>query len=94
MENNEVLAKLVNNSFGIVVNANDFFCFACAASMLIDPLDLPWVLRYYRKYGHAGLNACMSYIAKADPIEVHKTDTYILAKNKLNAEKPIVHSEW
>ena len=36
------LRGLINGSFGIAMNANDFFNYACADMVLIDAQDLEW----------------------------------------------------
>jgi len=88
------LEKLVNESFGIMCNANDFFAFATADSVTIEPADLKWVLPIYEKYPEAGLNACMAYIAKIKPIKPWQTEEFNKAYAELEELNPEVQSEY
>lgn len=88
------LIALLNGSFGIACNANDFFDYACADSVLIDALDLKWVLPIYKKYPRAGLNACMSYIAKQKPINPYITKEFEEAYAEIETLNPDVQSEY
>jgi len=88
------LSELVNGSFGIAINANDFFNYACGDMVIIDALDLKWVLPIFAKYKWKGIDACMSYIAKQMPIKPHITKEFEEAYAEIEKINPTVHSEY
>lgn len=88
------LNELVKNSFGIAMNANDFFAYAAADSVIIDYEDLKWVLPIFKKYGGPGIHACMAYIAKKQPIDPWVNDEYKAAFAAIEQIKPEVYSEY
>lgn len=90
----ETLLELVNGSFGITCNANDFFNYACADAVTISPADLKWVLPIVKKYGHDGENACLSYIAKQQPIKPWITEKFQAAYKEIEELNPKVNSEY
>ncbi len=90
----EDLIKIVKGSFGIAMNANDFFNYACADMVCIDPQDLVWVIPIFRKYDWSGINACMAYIAKCMPIQPHITKEFEEAYAEIKEMNPKVHSEY
>lgn len=97
--NKEILYdNLVNmislGSFGICFNANDFFNYACADTVIIDGNDLEWVIPIFIKYKWDGINACMAYIAKKYPLEEHITEKFQNAHNEIQKLNPNVHSEY
>ncbi len=90
----DTLTKFVRGSWGIVLNANDFFGFACADAVTVHPLDLEWVLPMYEKYDQVGIDACMSYIAKQKPIQPWITDKFNEAYAEIEKLNPKVWSEY
>lgn len=94
IDENNLLKDLINGSFGIEMNANDFFNYACADMVLIDPADLEWVLPIYKKYGWSGIDACMAYIAKRMPIKPHVTKEFEEAYEEIKNINPEVYSEY
>lgn len=88
------LKKLVNSSFGIAMNANDFFNYACADMVIVDPRDLEWILPIDAKYPKSGLDACLSFIAKQKPIKPWITDEFKEAYKELEKLNPEVKSEY
>ena len=88
------LRGLVNGSFGIAVNANDFFNYACADIVIIDALDLEWVLPIFAKYKWKGIDACMAYIAKQMPIKTRITKEFEEAYAEIEKINPTVHTEY
>ncbi len=88
------LLAFLRGSFGICMNANDFFSYASADSVILDPKDLNWVLPVCRKYPKAGENACMSYIAKRKPIKPWITPEFESAYAEIEAMNPDVQSEY
>ena len=79
------LLGLIKGSFGIAMNANDFFHYACADMVIIDSKDLEWVLPIFKKYSWKGIDACMAYIAKQMPMEPCITKTFFRRANRRNA---------
>lgn len=90
----EDLRKLINGSFGIMMNANDFFAYACADAVTIDPKDLEWVMPIFQKYSWTGIDACMAYIVKHMPIKPHITKEFEEAYAEIVKLNPQVHSEY
>lgn len=92
----EELLKLVKSSasFGIAINANDFFGYACTDMLIIDGQDLKWVMPMYQKYGYAGIDACMAYIAKEMPIKPRITAVFKKAYREIKRINPEVYSEY
>ena len=90
----EDLRAILKGSFGIAMNANDFFDYACADVVLIDARDLEWVIPIYKKYSWKGIDACMSYIAKQMPIKPHITKEFEEAYAEIEKLNPKVHSEY
>lgn len=45
------IMDMVKGSFGIALNANDFFNYACADSVQIEYDDFHWAMPIIRKYG-------------------------------------------
>lgn len=86
------LHGLIKGSFGIAMNANDFFNYASPDMVLIDAQDLEWVLPIYKKYSWKGVDACMAYIAKKMPIKPHITKEFEEAYAEIKKMKPEVHS--
>jgi hypothetical protein len=90
---------LLDNCFCVVLNANDFFGYACADAQQIDAPDLAWVLPIITAHGLAGLDAVMSHIAKRDPIKEHMTPEFLAARISIQEVSPNVQtyefaSEW
>lgn len=88
------LRGLIKGSFGIAMNANDFFNYACADMVLIDAQDLEWVLPIYKKYSWKGVDACMAFIAKKMPIKPRITKEFEEAYAEIEKINPKVHSEY
>lgn len=88
------LRGLIKGSFGIAMNANDFFNYACADMVLIDAQDLEWVLPIYKKYSWKGVDACMAFIAKQMPIKPHITKEFEEAYAEIEKINPKVNSEY
>lgn len=89
-----ILKLLEECSFGIALNANDFFSYASADMVLLDVQDLVWVIPMYKRYNLCGLNACMAYIAKRMPIEPHISYQFKVAYVELEKLNPEVHSDY
>ena len=73
-EYKEEIVLTAKGSFGIQLNANDFFSYACADTVILDPLDFRWAMPIIRKYPSNGEHAVMCKIAKQMPIEEWDND--------------------
>jgi hypothetical protein len=93
-EEHTALLELIKSSFGIALNANDFFMHACSDKIYLEYEDLHWFLPIWRKYGRHGADAAMAYIAKHEPLEPYMTDKYKEAYQELVALNPKVSSSW
>jgi hypothetical protein len=62
------LEILMDWSFDMTLNANDFFQYACADGVKFSTDDLWIMLPLIKKHGHSGVKAVMSYIRKQKPI--------------------------
>lgn len=91
---NKLIRDLVESSFGITLNANDFFWYSTAAALTVDNADLWWVLPIFDKYGNEGVHACMAYIAERMPLEPYQTEGFKKAYAELDEAKPEVWSEF
>jgi len=76
MEERNLYKELIDNSFAVTINANDFFAFATAMSVEIDKADLKWVMQVMRKYPKDGLDACISFIMQKPPIKTRQTEEF------------------
>ena len=88
---------ILENTFHLSLNANDFFGYACAEAVELDVIDLKWVIPITVKYGQDGLNACMSYIEDSLPIDERRGGNFENALRELRELKPIIYSkldEW
>lgn len=97
MESDKVINLILRNTFHIVVNANDFFAYACADAVEICPIDLRWIIPIVQKYEHDGLFAAMAYIENQLPLKEYRTKQFIKALRKIKTQKPWVFSkidEW
>lgn len=84
----------VKGSFGIALNANDFFNYACADSVLLEYGDFHWSMPIIRKYGIDGENAVMSKIANLLPIIERQTDKFNQALAEINSLNIKIISEY
>ena len=87
------LQELINDSFAVVFNANDFFCVASSYPFYVDSEDISWILPIYERYGIDGLNACMSHIQKQDPLKPYMNDKFLLARKEIEETNPNVSTE-
>ena len=81
----KVLSDFLGTSFGIYMNANDFFGYAIASGVVIDIDDVPKVLPIFKKYGMDGYNAIMSFIEDTSPLDNYKTEGFNKAMEELKA---------
>jgi hypothetical protein len=88
------IIETVKNSFGIALNANDFFGYACADMVMIEYGDFHWAMPIIRKYGIDGEAAVMSKIADSLPIKPHITEKFKNALEEINSQNITVVSEY
>ena len=95
-EINEELAAyklLLDSAHMILLNANDFFGWACADAVELDVTDLSWVIPIVKKYGVEGVEACMTYIRQCFPVKEIRTERFEKAYDEIEELKPKVYSE-
>lgn len=88
------LLLLLKGSFGIACNANDFFNYASTDMVIIDPKYFEWVLLIFKKYKWDGLNACMVFISKRQPIQSIITENYNNAFTEIEKLNPKIYSTY
>lgn len=88
------ILELVKGSFGINLNANDFFNFACADVVTLCPEDFKWAMPIIRKYSTDGVHAVMCSIAKQMPLDEWVTTNMKKAMDEIKAMKIEIHSNY
>lgn len=83
---------LLNCSFSIELNANDFFGWATAYSVHLSIFDMWWALPIVKKYGRVGISAVMCYIEQQLPIRPHRSFELIKACREIKELDPQVQS--
>lgn len=71
------------DSFGMELNANDVFMYACAMSVYLDSCDFWWAVPVVKEYGPDGEIAVMGKILGMDPIKPRITEKYKAAKKMI-----------
>ena len=89
----EAYNKLINWTFSLDINANDFFAWACAHSVEISSGDIDWILDHVQKYGDCGMSACLAYIYNLMPIEPRRTEKFNIALKELQDRNQEVFSD-
>jgi len=84
---------LLDSAHMILLNANDFFGWACADAVELDVTDLSWVIPIVKKYGVEGVEACMTYIRQCFPVKEIRTERFEKAYDEIEELKPKVYSE-
>jgi hypothetical protein len=84
------LLLLLRYSDSIELNANDFFCYASAGSIILAIDNMEWVLPIVKKYKENGIHAVMSYINKMLPIEPWQTEDFLKAYKELEKLNPLI----
>jgi hypothetical protein len=83
---------MLNSSMAIVLNASDFFNYACADAVTLDQWDFEWAFPFIKEWGDEGVNAVMAYVRGAEPIKPWQTPRYLEAYAALVALAPEVNS--
>ena len=89
MDMKTLLDFLGDYTFGIILNANDTFGWACADITNIDIEDLPALLDVYQRFGGDGVIAFQAHYRDEVPIGPLKTDAYKLAMEYLKDFIPL-----
>jgi hypothetical protein len=89
----EAYKELMEWTQWLTLNANDFFGFACADAVEVDPLDLEWIIPIIQKYKGDGVAAVMSFIRKCKPLKSHHTKEFKKAYKELEKLNPQIFSE-
>lgn len=80
---------ILNDAFGVVLNANDFFGYACADAVQVDFLEHgEKLIDMVRRFGGDGSSAFMAWHERAEPIPPHRTDGYREAREYLPGVRP------
>lgn len=81
---------IMNCSFSILLNANDFFNYACADAEEMDEEDTYQLYPIIRKYGYDAINAYMSHKRGVLPINPHRTTKFFKALEEVKK----IQWEW
>ena len=92
-ENIEGLKIFMQYAFGIEMNCNDFFNYATAHTLQVEPANFEWILPIAQKYKDDGVNACLAYIANIEPLQPYRTENYDLAISEIKAVNPRVYGD-
>lgn len=93
----KALKLILDSSFYLSINANDFFAYATADAVELCPIDLKWVLPIVEKYEKDGLYAVMSYIEDCLPLQEYQSKKFFQILNELKTLQPPIYSkidEW
>jgi hypothetical protein len=91
---NNPYKTLVEGSFSIDLNANDFFAYACSWSLTINSSDTGWIIPFIETHENVGLDVVMCYIQNKKPIPPYETEEFNLAMQDLIELNPTVYSDW
>ena len=87
------LKIILEESFSIELNANDFFGYACAMSVSLDALDLEWAIPFVAENPVYGVRAIMCYIQNSLPIKPHRSSGLKNALKSLKKLSPKLNSD-
>lgn len=87
------LQLIIDSSFSLDMNCNDFFAYACAWGLTVNATDIEWMIPIIEKYNMEGLNACQAYIANTQPIGPYLTENFLLAIEDLKVLNPEVYTD-
>jgi hypothetical protein len=87
--------KIIESSFSIDLNANDFFEYACSQAVSVNMSDLQeWIIPFVEEWGDVGVDVILSYIQNQKPIAPYETDEFKKAMDALIKKNPNVYSDW
>lgn len=75
----------IKSSFGIALNANDFFEYNCPDMVFLDYENFHWAFPIIRKYDIDGENAVMSKIRNQLPLKEYQNKKFKEALNEINS---------
>lgn len=78
---------LLDASFGIDLNANDFFALATADTVFVEDFLRPVALRLAGEHGYAGIKALMSAVRGEDPHRRWVDQLFLDAKASITPEE-------
>ena len=84
---------LLDSSFGITLNANDFFGYACGDEVYLDVGNYHWAIPIIKEYGVDGISAVMSHVRGGMPLKPYRTKEFNKAMKELKEINPIVYRE-
>lgn len=96
---NELLDELnaykliIQNSFQIDMNCNDFFAYNTAWSLSIDEEDFEWIVPFVVKHKQAGIDAVCAYIENMQPLKPLITKEFETAIQELIDRNQKVYSD-
>lgn len=85
------IASILTGEY-LYLTMSDFFNVASSYSVLIYTDDLLWIVPIYKKYGNDGLNACIAYIEKLQPLNFYQNEKYLEAYKEIENLNPEVTS--
>lgn len=87
--------EIIESSFSIDLNANDFFDYACVQVVSINISDIKqWIAPFIKEWGEVGIHVVLSYIQNKQPIPPYETERFKEAMEALMQKKHNVLSDW
>jgi hypothetical protein len=87
--------RIIESSFSIDLNANDFFEYACAQVVSVNTSDIEeWIVPFVEEWGEVGTDVVLSYIQNQKPIPPYETERFKEAMEALMQKNPNVYSDW
>lgn len=83
MDKLQAYQTLLDYSFGVELNANDFFHYATAQMVVVSNADVDWICEHIQKYDRVGLDAVMAYIQNHPPLPRYCTPHFDMAIQEL-----------
>lgn len=93
----KVYKRIIDESFHVSLNCNDFFAFACAWALDVYPEDIEWMSNFASSKPAEDFwpatNACMAYIANREPIKPHINEKFTEYIEELKSSNQQVFSD-
>ena len=87
--------KILDSSFSIDLNANDFFSYACSHTVSVNASDIfAWIAPFVEKWGTIGIDVALAYVQNQKPIAPYETEEFKSAMEELINQNPKVCSDW